>query len=413
MREKVLERFLKYTAIDTQSDPESKTSPSTSKQFDLARLLVKELEDLGLEDISLDERCYVMARLAANEEGLVPIGFIAHMDTSPDLSGKDVKPRLIENYDGGDIVLDKERGIVTRLKDYPEIGDFKGQTLIVTDGSTLLGADDKAGIAEIMTGIEFLVNNPQIRHGDIMVAFTPDEEIGCGADYFDVNKFGAKYAYTFDGGQVGELEYENFNAASAVVKIQGRNVHPGSAKGKMVNSIYIAGKVMEAFPENKRPETTEGYEGFFHLNDIKGSTEETVLNYIIRDHDRAKFEDMKAFFEATISDLSKEHGGRISLTIQDSYYNMREVIEDHMEVVDIAVKAMENLDIEPRIIPIRGGTDGSRLSFMGLPCPNLFAGGINFHGRNEMISLEALEAGARLLIEIAKEWAKKIGVYNV
>lgn len=407
MREKVLERFLKYTAIDTQSDPESKTSPSTSKQFDLARLLVKELEDLGLEDISLDERCYVMARLAANEEGLVPIGFIAHMDTSPDLSGKDVKPRLIENYDGGDIVLDEERGIVTSLKDYPEIGDFKGQTLIVTDGSTLLGADDKAGIAEIMTGIEFLVNNPQIRHGDIMVAFTPDEEIGCGADYFDVNKFGAKYAYTFDGGQVGELEYENFNAASAVVKIQGRNVHPGSAKGKMVNSIYIAGKVMEAFPENKRPETTEGYEGFFHLNDIKGSTEETVLNYIIRDHDRAKFEDMKAFFEATISDLSKEHGGRISLTIQDSYYNMREVIEDHMEVVDIAVKAMENLDIEPRIIPIRGGTDGSRLSFMGLPCPNLFAGGINFHGRNEMISLEALEAGARLLIEIAKEWAKK------
>lgn len=407
MREKVLERFLKYTAIDTQSDPESKTSPSTSKQFDLARLLVKELEDLGLEDISLDERCYVMARLAANEEGLVPIGFIAHMDTSPDLSGKDVKPRLIENYDGGDIVLDEERGIVTSLKDYPEIGDFKGQTLIVTDGSTLLGADDKAGIAEIMTGIEFLVNNPQIRHGDIMVAFTPDEEIGCGVDYFDVDKFGAKYAYTFDGGQVGELEYENFNAASAVVKIQGRNVHPGSAKGKMVNSIYIAGKVMEAFPENKRPETTEGYEGFFHLNDIKGSTEETVLNYIIRDHDRAKFEDMKAFFEATISDLSKEHGGRISLTIQDSYYNMREVIEDHMEVVDIAVKAMENLDIEPRIIPIRGGTDGSRLSFMGLPCPNLFAGGINFHGRNEMISLEALEAGARLLIEIAKEWAKK------
>lgn len=407
MREKVLERFLKYTAIDTQSDPESKTSPSTSKQFDLARLLVKELEDLGLEDISLDERCYVMARLAANEEGLVPIGFIAHMDTSPDLSGNDVKPRLIENYDGGDIVLDEERGIVTSLKDYPEIGDFKGQTLIVTDGSTLLGADDKAGIAEIMTGIEFLVNNPQIRHGDIMVAFTPDEEIGCGADYFDVDKFGAKYAYTFDGGQVGELEYENFNAASALVKIQGRNVHPGSAKGKMVNSIYIAGKVMEAFPENKRPETTEGYEGFFHLNDIKGSTEETVLNYIIRDHDRAKFEDMKAFFEATISDLSKEHGGRISLTIQDSYYNMREVIEDHMEVVDIAVKAMENLDIEPRIIPIRGGTDGSRLSFMGLPCPNLFAGGINFHGRNEMISLEALEAGARLLIEIAKEWAKK------
>ena len=407
MREEVLERFLKYTAIDTQSDPESKTSPSTSKQFDLARLLVKELEDLGLEDISLDERCYVMAKLPANEEGLVPIGFIAHMDTSPDLSGKDVKPRLIENYNGGDIVLDEERGIVTSLKDYPEIGDFKGQTLIVTDGSTLLGADDKAGIAEIMTGIEFLVNNPQIRHGDIMVAFTPDEEIGCGADYFDVDKFGAKYAYTFDGGQVGELEYENFNAASALVKIQGRNVHPGSAKGKMVNSIYIAGKVMEAFPENKRPETTEGYEGFFHLNDIKGSTEETVLNYIIRDHDRAKFEDMKAFFEATISDLSKEHGGRISLTIQDSYYNMREVIEDHMEVVDIAVKAMENLDIEPRIIPIRGGTDGSRLSFMGLPCPNLFAGGINFHGRNEMISLEALEAGARLLIEIAKEWAKK------
>ena len=407
MREKVLGRFLKYISIDTQSDPESKTSPSTSKQFDLARILVAELEEMGLEDISLDERCYVMAKLPANEEGLVAIGFIAHMDTSPDLSGRDVKPRFIENYDGGDIILNEEKGIVTSLKDYPEIGDFKGQTIIVTDGNTLLGADDKAGIAEIMTGLEYLVENPHIRHGDIMVAFTPDEEIGCGADYFDVEKFGAKYAYTFDGGQLGELEYENFNAASAVVKIQGRNVHPGSAKGKMVNSIYIAGQVMEAFPENKRPETTEGYEGFFHLNDIKGSTEETVLNYIIRDHDRDKFEEMKDFFETRISNLSKEHGGSISLTIEDSYYNMREVIEDHMEVVDIAVKAMENLDIEPRIIPIRGGTDGSRLSFMGLPCPNLFAGGINFHGRNEMISVEALEAGANLLVEIAKEWAAK------
>lgn len=407
MREKVLERFLKYISIDTQSDPESETSPSTAKQFDLAKILVAELEEMGLEDISLDERCYVMAKLAANADGIPPIGFISHMDTSPDMSGRYVRPRLIENYDGGDIVLNKEKGIVTALEDYPEIGAFKGQTIIVTDGNTLLGADDKAGIAEIMTGIDYLVENPSIRHGDIMVAFTPDEEIGCGADYFDVDKFGAKYAYTFDGGQLGELEYENFNAASAVVTIQGRNVHPGSAKGKMVNSIYISAKVMEAFPQDKRPETTEGYEGFFHLNDIKGTTEETVLNYIIRDHDRVKFEDMKTFFEETIRTLSSQYDGRISLVIEDSYYNMREVIENHMEVVDVAVKAMENLDIKPNIIPIRGGTDGSRLSFMGLPCPNLFAGGINFHGRNEMISVEALEAGANLLVEIAKEWANR------
>ncbi len=406
MRERVLERFLKYISIDTQSDPNSKTSPSTSKQFDLARSLFKELEEMGLEDVSLDENCYVMAKLPANKEGLDAVGFISHMDTSPDLSGRNVRARIIENYDGKDIILDEENKIVTSLKDYPEIADFKGQTIIVTDGHTLLGADDKAGIAEIMTGIEYLVKNPDIEHGDIMVAFTPDEEIGCGADHFDIDKFGARYAYTFDGGQVGELEYENFNAASALVTIRGRNVHPGMAKGKMINSIYLASEIMEAFPKENRPETTDGYEGFFHLNDIRGSVEETTLNYIIRDHDKDRFEEMKRFFKDTIDDISSKNGGRISLVIEDSYYNMKEIIEDNMQVVDKAISAMKNIGIEPKIIPIRGGTDGSRLSFMGLPCPNLFAGGINFHGRNEMISIEALEAGANLLVELVKEWAK-------
>lgn len=406
MREKVLSRFLNYVSIDTQSDPNSETCPSTEKQFDLAKVLVKELEELGLVDISLDERCYLMAKLPANTEGISPIGFIAHMDTSPDISGKDVKPRIIENYDGKDIVLNEEKGIVTSVADYPEIERFKGQTLIVTDGNTLLGADDKAGIAEILTGIEYLINHPGIKHGDIMVGFTPDEEIGRGADFFDVEKFGAKYAYTFDGGEIGELEYENFNAASAIVKIQGRNVHPGFAKNKMINSIYIASEVMSAFPICERPETTEEYEGFYHLNNMDGNADETTMVYIIRDHDREIFEKRKEFFAKTIDILSKKYDGRISVDIKDSYYNMREIVEKSMFVVDIAVDSMKDIGVKPNVIPIRGGTDGARLSFMGLPCPNLFAGGVNFHGRNELVSVEALEAGAKLLVRIAEKYAE-------
>ena len=388
MREKVLSRFLNYISIDTQSDPYSETVPSTMKQFDLAKMLVKEMEDMGLEDVTLDDKCYIMAKLPANTEGISPIGFIAHMDTSPDISGKDVKPRIIENYDGKDIVLNEEKGIVTSLKDYPEIERFKGQTVIVTDGNTLLGADDKAGIAEILTGVEYLIAHPEIKHGDIMIGFTPDEEIGCGADHFDVEKFGAKYAYTFDGGEMGELEYENFNAASAIVTIKGRNVHPGSAKNKMINSIYISAAVMEAFPKDERPETTEGYEGFYHLNEISGNAEDTVMTYIIRDHDMDKFKQKKEFFQKTIDELTAKFDNRISVEIKDSYYNMREIIEKNMFVVDIAVDSMKDVGVEPNVIPIRGGTDGARLSFMGLPCPNLFAGGINFHGRNEMVSLD-------------------------
>lgn len=406
MREKVLSRFLNYISIDTQSDPYSETVPSTMKQFDLAKMLVKEMEDMGLEDVTLDDKCYIMAKLPANTEGISPIGFIAHMDTSPDISGKDVKPRIIENYDGKDIVLNEEKGIVTSLKDYPEIERFKGQTVIVTDGNTLLGADDKAGIAEILTGVEYFIAHPEIKHGDIMIGFTPDEEIGCGADHFDVEKFGAKYAYTFDGGEMGELEYENFNAASAIVTIKGRNVHPGSAKNKMINSIYISAAVMEAFPKDERPETTEGYEGFYHLNEISGNAEDTVMTYIIRDHDMDKFKQKKEFFQKTIDELTAKFDNRISVEIKDSYYNMREIIEKNMFVVDIAVDSMKDVGVEPNVIPIRGGTDGARLSFMGLPCPNLFAGGINFHGRNEMVSVEALEAGSKLLVRIAEKYAE-------
>lgn len=406
MREKVLSRFLNYISIDTQSDPYSETVPSTMKQFDLAKMLVKEMEDMGLEDVTLDDKCYIMAKLPANTEGISPIGFIAHMDISPDISGKDVKPRIIENYDGKDIVLNEEKGIVTSLKDYPEIERFKGQTVIVTDGNTLLGADDKAGIAEILTGVEYLIAHPEIKHGDIMIGFTPDEEIGCGADHFDVEKFGAKYAYTFDGGEMGELEYENFNAASAIVTIKGRNVHPGSAKNKMINSIYISAAVMEAFPKDERPETTEGYEGFYHLNEISGNAEDTVMTYIIRDHDMDKFKQKKEFFQKTIDELTAKFDNRISVEIKDSYYNMREIIEKNMFVVDIAVDSMKDVGVEPNVIPIRGGTDGARLSFMGLPCPNLFAGGINFHGRNEMVSVEALEAGSKLLVRIAEKYAE-------
>lgn len=407
MRDKVLERLLKYTAIDTQSDPYSSSCPSTEKQWDLARVLVAELEEMGLEDVSLDENCYVMAKLPANTEGIAPIGFVSHMDTSPDMSGKDVKARIIENYDGKDIVLNEEKNIITRVEDYPEIEHLKGQTIIVTDGNTLLGADDKAGISEIMTAVEYLKNHPEIKHGDVMVGFTPDEEIGRGADLFDVKKFGAKYAYTLDGGELGEFEYENFNAASGVITIKGRNVHPGTAKDKMKNSILIAGDVMNAFPLAERPETTEGYEGFFHLNEISGGVEETVMTYLIRDHSMERFNQRKEFFKKTVEELSKKYDGRVSCTVTDSYYNMREIVEKSMFVVDIAVESMKEVGITPNVIPIRGGTDGARLSFMGLPCPNIFTGGMNFHGRNELVSLDAMEKACDLIVKIVENYAKK------
>lgn len=407
MREEVLKRFLKYVSIDTCSDPESDVTPSTQKQFDLARVLVKELEEIGLEDISLDDKCYVMAKLPGNTEGICPIGFISHMDTAPDMTGTNVKPRIIENYDGKDIVLNEEKGIITKVEDYPEIQKLKGQSLIVTDGNTLLGADDKAGIAEIMTAVNYLKNHPEIKHGDIMVGFTPDEEIGRGADLFDVKKFGAKYAYTMDGGEMGEFEYETFNAASATVTIQGRNVHPGSAKDKMINSQYIAADVMSAFPIAERPESTEGYEGFYHLTDMRGNTEQTVMNYIIRDHNMDIFKQRKAFFEKTIETLSKKYNGRVQVKISDQYYNMREVIEENMFMVDIAVDAMKDIGITPIVRPIRGGTDGSKLSFMGLPCPNIFAGGIFFHGRNEVTTVEALEGASKLIVRIAEKYAEE------
>lgn len=407
MREEVLKRFLKYVSIDTCSDPESDVTPSTQKQFDLARVLVKELEEIGLEDISLDDKCYVMAKLPGNTEGICPIGFISHMDTAPDMTGTNVKPRIIENYDGKDIVLNEEKGIITKVEDYPEIQKLKGQSLIVTDGNTLLGADDKAGIAEIMTAVNYLKNHPEIKHGDIMVGFTPDEEIGRGADLFDVKKFGAKYAYTMDGGEMGEFEYETFNAASATVTIQGRNVHPGSAKDKMINSQYIAADVMSAFPIAERPESTEEYEGFYHLTDMRGNTEQTVMNYIIRDHNMDIFKQRKAFFEKTIETLSKKYNGRVQVKISDQYYNMREVIEENMFMVDIAVDAMKDIGITPIVRPIRGGTDGSKLSFMGLPCPNIFAGGIFFHGRNEVTTVEALEGASKLIVRIAEKYAEE------
>lgn len=406
MREKALERLLKYVSIETTSDPNSQSCPSTKVQWDLAKHLVEELKAIGL-DASVDDNCYVMAKLNANIDGVDPIGFIAHMDTAPDMSGKNIKPRIVKNYDGSDIVLNKELNIVTKVNEYPELKELIGEDVIVTDGTTLLGADDKAGVAEIVTGIEYLVNHPEIKHGDIMIGFTPDEEIGRGADLFDVEKFGAKYAYTLDGGAVGELEYENFNAASAVVKVQGRNVHPGSAKNKLINANILAVNVINAFPESERPETTEGYEGFYHLNDMAGNVEEIVMNYIIRDHDDKKFEQRKQFFASQIENLSEKYDGRITVEIKDQYYNMKKKIEPVSFMVDIAVDAMKEIDVEPLVIPIRGGTDGAQLSFKGLPCPNLFTGGLNFHGRNECIPVSALEKGAKLVVKIAQKYAQR------
>ncbi|MEG0180959.1 MAG: peptidase T, partial [Peptostreptococcaceae bacterium] len=341
-----------------------------------------------------------------NVEGVPTIGFISHLDTAPDVTGKDVKPRIVENYDGKDIVLNEALNIVTSPKDYPEMETLKGEDVIVTDGTTLLGADDKAGVAEIVTAIEYLVNHPEIKHGDIKIGFTPDEEVGRGANLFDVEKFGAKYAYTIDGGILGELQYENFNAAGATITIQGRNVHPGSAKNKLVNALHIAAEISEMFPASERPETTEGYEGFYHLNDINGNVEKASMVYIIRDHDNAKFEERKAFMKDVIEKINAKYNGRITLDLNDQYYNMKEKVEPVKFVVDLVEEAMKENDITPIIVPIRGGTDGARLSFMGLPCPNIFTGGLNFHSKNECITVSAMEKGANLIVKIAEKYTK-------
>ena len=409
MKKTLLEKFFKYISIDTQADPVSDTFPSTKKQFDLANVLVEELKDLGLMDAHIDENCYVMATLPSNMDKDVPvIGFLAHVDTAPDMSGKDIKPQIVEDYDGEDILLNKEKNMYLRVSDFPELKKYVGQTIITTDGTTLLGADDKAGIAEIMTAIEHLVNNPDIRHGTIKIGFTPDEEIGKGVDHFDVKKFGAQYAYTLDGGEVGELEFENFNAAYAKVKIQGRNVHPGMAKYKMINSMIVGSEFNDMLPVFDRPEYTEHYEGFFHLIKFDGTVEESTLQYIIRDHDRKLFEDRKKLIEDVAAFMNKKYGeGTITIEMKDQYYNMREKVEPVYHIVEIAEQAMKDLGIKPNIKPIRGGTDGSRLSYMGLPCPNIFAGGHNFHGKYEFIPLESMEKSTQVILKVIELYANK------
>lgn len=402
MKKEVFERFLKYIKIDTQSDDTSDTYPSTKKQFDLAKVLQKELQEMGLKDISLDEHCYLMATLPANTTKKIPtIGFIAHMDTCPDMSGANINPQIIQNYDGKDIVLNKEKNIILAVSEFPELAEYKGQTLITTDGNTLLGADDKAGVAEIMTAIQYLVNHPEIKHGDIRVGFTPDEEIGRGVDKFDVKKFDAAFAYTLDGGGIGELEYENFNAAHAKVIFNGQNIHPGYAKNKMINALILAMEFNGMLPVNERPEFTQDYEGFYHLIKMEGAVENASIQYIIRDHDRKKFEAKKVFMQQTVDYMNKKYReNTVVLEMKDQYYNMREQVEKTFHVVENAQKAMEELGIIPKIIPIRGGTDGARLSFMGLPCPNLFAGGHNFHGKMEYVSVESMEKAVRLILKI-------------
>lgn len=398
---KLIDRFLQYVKYETTSDESSTSVPSTSNQLEFAKLLGMELEKIGLSDVSVDENGYVMGTLPSNIEKQVPtIGFIAHMDTSPDMSGKDVNPKFITNYDGRDIVLNDEKNIIMSIKDFPELKEYVGCNLITTDGTTLLGADNKAGIAEIVTAIEYLIENPHIPHGTIKIGFTPDEEIGRGADYFDVEKFNADFAYTVDGGPIGELEYENFNAATAKVYIQGRNVHPGTAKNKMLNSILIANELNSMLPINERPEYTENYEGFYHLMDFNGSVEKTEIAYIIRDHSMEKFQIKKETLTKAVDFLNHKYGNIITLEITDSYYNMKEKIEPVMYIIDLAKKAMEELDIKPLIKPIRGGTDGARLSYMGLPCPNLFTGGHNYHGKFEYIPIFAMEKSVETILKI-------------
>ncbi len=401
-KEKLLDRFLRYVRIDTQSDPNSSTFPSTKKQFDLLRLLVDELHSLGLKDAHVDEHGYVMATLEANTDKNIPaIGFLAHVDSSPDMAASDIKPRVIENYSGGDILLNKDQGMYLRVSEFPELEHYVGQTLITTDGTTLLSADDKAGIAEIMVAMEYLVEHPEIKHGTIKIGFTPDEEIGKGVDHFDVDKFGAQYAYTLDGGQVGELEYENFNAAFAKINVQGRNIHPGTAKGKMKNAIIIASELNDMLPVFERPEHTEGYEGFFHITKFEAVVEQAELQYIVRDHDHQKFLDKKKLLRDIVDFMNIKYGsGTITLELTDQYFNMRERVEPVYHIVEIVERAMLDLGIKPIIKPIRGGTDGSKLSYMGLPCPNIFAGGHNFHGKYEYVPLDSMEKATQVILKV-------------
>lgn len=399
----VVDRFLQYVKFDTQSDELTNMTPSTPGQMTFAKHLEKELEELKLKDISLDENGYLMGTLPSNCNDKVPtIGFIAHLDTSPDMSGRHVTPRIVQNYDGGDIVLSAENKVILSPEKFPELNDYVGDSLIVTDGLTLLGADDKAGIAEIITAIDYLIKHPEIKHGDIRIGFNPDEEIGQGAHKFDVEKFGADWAYTMDGGAIGELEYENFNAAVAKVTFQGRNVHPGYAKHKMINSIRIANQFIIMLPRWETPEHTEGYEGFYHLIGIEGSVEKTVLTYIVRDHDRDRFERRKKELEHLARKINNEFPDCASIELKDQYYNMREKIEPVMHIVDIAEQAMKNVGVAPKVQPIRGGTDGAQLSFKGLPCPNIFAGGLNFHGRFEFAPISSLEKATDVIVEIAR-----------
>ncbi|MEK4513240.1 peptidase T [Paenibacillus sp. FSL K6-2524] len=409
MKEEIIRRFTSYVQVDTQSNEDNESCPSTPGQLTFAQMLAEELRNIGMKDISLDEYGYLMATLPANTQKEVPvIGFLAHLDTASDFNGANVSPQFVENYDGGDITLNEAQQIVLSPKDFPELLTYKGQTLITTDGTSLLGADDKAGIAEIMTAMAYLIAHPEIKHGTVRVAFTPDEEIGRGPERFDVAAFGAKYAYTVDGGQLGELEYESFNAASVKIWCKGVNIHPGFAKGKMINSAKMAMEFQRRLPAEEAPETTDGYEGFYHLQSIQGNVEQTQLQYIIRDFDRNRFEERKANMQRIVDELRAIYGeDNLILEMKDTYYNMKEKIEPVIEIVHIAREVMEGLGIEPIIKPIRGGTDGSQLSYMGLPTPNLFAGGENFHGKYEYVSVESMVYASKVIIEIAKQFEQR------
>jgi len=414
----IIDRFISYITIDTESDPNSQTTPSTEKQWNLANKLVEELKTIGLEDVTIDDKAYIMATLPSNVDREVPtIGFVSHFDTSPDFSGANVKPQIVENYDGKDIVLNAEKNIVLSPNYFKDLLQYKGQTIITTDGTTLLGADDKAGITEIVSAMEYLIQHPEIKHGKIRIGFTPDEEIGRGAHHFDVEKFGAQWAYTMDGSQIGELEYENFNAAGAKITFKGKSVHPGYAKGKMINSMLLANEFINELPKGETPEETKGYEGFFHVHHIKGNIEETVLELIIRDHNKKKFEKRKELIEKIAKKFNKKFAKKfgediVIAVVKDQYYNMKEKVLPVKHIVDIAEKAMRELNIKPIIKPIRGGTDGSQLSFMGLPCPNIFAGGHNFHGKYEYVPAESIQKATDVIVKIAELTATP-GIFDV
>ena len=407
--QKIIDRFISYISIDTQSDPNNPEFPSTDKQWELARLLAKELKDIGMHEVELDENCYIMATLPSNVKYSVPtIGFVAHIDTSPDYTGTNINPQIIKDYGGTDILLNKKKNIVLSPDYFEDLLLYKGQTLITTDGTTLLGADDKAGVTEIVSAMEYLINHPEIKHGEIRICFTPDEEVGKGAHLFDVKKFGAQWAYTLDGSQIGELEYENFNAASAVVTIEGKIVHPGYAKNKMINSVLIGQEFIAALPKNEIPQETSGYEGFFHLHTIQGEVEKTTLEYIIRDHDMELFQQRKKHFEKVATDLNRKwEQNLVQVEIKDQYFNMKEKLEPVMHIVDLAEQAMIEVGVTPLIKAIRGGTDGSQLSYKGLPCPNIFAGGHNFHGKYEYIPVESMIKAIEVIVKISELTAQK------